>query len=651
MHQIFYIDIDEEITSVIDRLRKSKAKENFFVVSPRSLILQSVVSLRLLKREAAKEEKQIAIVVNDKGASMKIEKAGILVLDSIKGLEEGEEIKENFGSQMEIKYSNKNNYKNIMKTEKSNKKTRLQKIGSDSFYEEDGNKDDELPAKLPSAAKITGAKPNNPVEAPALGMDGLGPKNTSDIKKEKTAFSYAPEASFEGSFPEHKPFESKKEYSSDKISDLSNMDPYKEKLVEGFFNPEPKKDIFNNQNNQSKEKKEDIVTASRSIGKIIFSFFIICLLVASGVAAYLFLPKATVLVATKREVKKFDLDTKTIANQSEVKSEDLSIPARIIEKEGSMSDSYKTTGKKGSSSDTSQKAKGKITVYNNYSEEPQQLIATTRFLSTDGKLFRIAKSITVPGMKDSNPGSVETDVIADQSGSEYNIEASDFKIPGFEGTPKYNKFYAKSSAVMSGGGSSESSGIAVVSQNDLDGAKKESEAKIKDQLKQEVKDEIGPNDVFLLEASEINISESSATARVNEVANSFDYKAKGKIKAIVFSEEDFKKLAGGIYNKANPDKTISDLSLLKISYGASSAEFDSGILSIKANVEVFVESNIDWDDFRKEILGKSDDQIKEILNDYPQIEKINIDFWPSFMSQKIPQYEKRVVIDVEKSSD
>ena len=97
MHQIFYIDIDEEITSVIDRLRKSKTTENFFVVSPRSLILQSVVSLKLLKREAAKEKKQIAIVVNDEGARTKIEKAGILVLSSIKGLEDGEEVKEQEG--------------------------------------------------------------------------------------------------------------------------------------------------------------------------------------------------------------------------------------------------------------------------------------------------------------------------------------------------------------------------------------------------------------------------------------------------------------------------------------------------------------------------------------------------------------------------
>ena len=105
MYQIFYIDIDEEITSVIDRLKKSKTTENFFVVSPRSLILQSIVSLKLLKREAAREKKQIAMVVNDKSAGAKIEKAGILVVPSLKEFEGGEEIRENFSLTMDTKDS------------------------------------------------------------------------------------------------------------------------------------------------------------------------------------------------------------------------------------------------------------------------------------------------------------------------------------------------------------------------------------------------------------------------------------------------------------------------------------------------------------------------------------------------------------------
>ena len=52
MHQTFYIDIDEEISSVIDRLDKSVTTENYFVVPGRAIFLQSIVNLKLLKREA-----------------------------------------------------------------------------------------------------------------------------------------------------------------------------------------------------------------------------------------------------------------------------------------------------------------------------------------------------------------------------------------------------------------------------------------------------------------------------------------------------------------------------------------------------------------------------------------------------------------------
>jgi len=654
MYQIFYIDIDEEITSVIDRLKKSKTTENFFVVSPRSLILQSIVSLKLLKREAAKEKKQIAMVVNDKDAGTKIEKAGILVVPSLKGFEGGgEEIRENFSSTMEIKDTNNNKYKSFMEQEKNNKKNRLQGIGSDDFYRSgEGEKQNIASPEEKSAGKqnFENAKPKAEasVEQPVQVMDGAFPKNTADVKKERPSFSYAPEKNFhEEAFFVQKP-EIPKEYGP---SRMESMDPYKEKLVEGFFNSGVKSPKFPKKGNEPQKKVQKDVPVSHGMRKIILSFVVICLLIASLVFTYLFLPKALITITSKNEIKKFDLEAKGNISGTEVKAAELEIPAKIIEKEISISDTFEATGRKNSLSDSSQKAKGKITIYNEYNSESQQLVATTRFLSKEGKLFRLVKGVTVPGMSGSNPGSVEADVIADQTGEDYNISPTDFKIPGFEGGPKYEKFYAKSAVAMSGGGSSSSNsgGIAIISQSDLDNAKKTSETKSKDQLEEAVKEEIGAGYVFLPDASEKTITESSSTSRVNEAANSFDYKVSGKIKAIVFLEKDLKQLAGVIYNEANKERSISDYSLIKISYGASSADFSSGTLSLKADIEVPVDINVNWEDFKKKLLGKDEGQIKEILKEYPQIEKINIDFWPTFMSKKVPQYEKRVELKVEKN--
>lgn len=54
MRETHYIDIDEEIISAVGRLRRSSQLENIFIFPKRALILQSIVNLRLLEREAKK---------------------------------------------------------------------------------------------------------------------------------------------------------------------------------------------------------------------------------------------------------------------------------------------------------------------------------------------------------------------------------------------------------------------------------------------------------------------------------------------------------------------------------------------------------------------------------------------------------------------
>lgn len=111
-----------------------------------------------------------------------------------------------------------------------------------------------------------------------------------------------------------------------------------------------------------------------------------------------------------------------------------------------------------------QKATGTITIYNNFSDTPQTLIKNTRFQTSDGKIFRINDSVVVPGKKAGAPGSMQAKVSADSYGAQYNISATDFKIPGFKNTPKYNLFYAKSSSSMTGGVSGT---ISTVSPDDI----------------------------------------------------------------------------------------------------------------------------------------------------------------------------------------
>lgn len=124
------------------------------------------------------------------------------------------------------------------------------------------------------------------------------------------------------------------------------------------------------------------------------------------------------------------------------------LPYEIITANKTATQSIKGSGTKAANS----YASGPITIYNTQSKA-QKLIANTRFATTDGVVFRIHSTVTVPGGSTAKPGSVVATVYADQTGASFNVPATSFTVPGFAGTPQANQVYARSSSAMTGGAS------------------------------------------------------------------------------------------------------------------------------------------------------------------------------------------------------
>ncbi len=103
----------------------------------------------------------------------------------------------------------------------------------------------------------------------------------------------------------------------------------------------------------------------------------------------------------------------------------------------------------------STKAQGKITIYNAFSTNPQQLIAGSRLANSSGRIYRLTGTVTVPGMDAATPGSVSATIIADEPGALFNISKTqaidDLKFLGYKGTSKYDAFYARLASEISGG--------------------------------------------------------------------------------------------------------------------------------------------------------------------------------------------------------
>jgi len=628
MHQTFYIGPDEEIISVISKIKGSPLAENALVVSPGALILQSIVNLRLLKKESEKLGKQIMIVTQNEQNRRLVEKAGILAQSSLGELKETESSRDTARIDFRPEISGNEN-DNAEK--KSGGEKKLTNVGSKDFFGGHNSADikvDEIQSE--NSEKLNNKAAGDQRIKPIEREKSVKKVNISDIlntKKETTLLN---------------PSRPKTE-----TANQGDFDLRKEKEIEKLFGAEIEKD---RQSQKPENKSTSLV--SGKIKKVSIAFLAACFLMMLALGSYLIFPKAEIGVLLKADVIEDDLTMEGNKNISAPDLEKRIIPAQIVEKEDSLSLSFDATGKSAASD---QKARGVIAIYNEYGKNSQPLVATTRFLTPEGKLFRLVKGVIVPGMTEmdgeTEPGVIEAEVIADESGEEYNIDASDFSIPGFKGSPKYGKFYARSSQSMAGGGSTGSE-ITVVSEEDINLAKSKLENTLENKIKEEIKKEVGDDKVILNEAISKNISESKPSIKAGVAAKDFNYQAKMEITAIVFSQEDLTRMAEEIFKeKREKGKLISStekegikmkISKVEIEYGQSDADFEFGKIVIKAAGKAALEPEINLDDLKKELLGKNDTQVREVLKNYSQVDKIEIEYWPKFFSKQIPRFEKRV---------
>src|SRR5579859_653304 len=65
--EVIYIDVDDEITGIIDKVRGSGQKIVALVLPKRATVLQSIVNMKLLKRTADEAKKNIVLITAEAG--------------------------------------------------------------------------------------------------------------------------------------------------------------------------------------------------------------------------------------------------------------------------------------------------------------------------------------------------------------------------------------------------------------------------------------------------------------------------------------------------------------------------------------------------------------------------------------------------------
>ncbi|HOM33244.1 MAG TPA: hypothetical protein PK168_01460 [Candidatus Paceibacterota bacterium] len=324
----------------------------------------------------------------------------------------------------------------------------------------------------------------------------------------------------------------------------------------------------------------------------------------------------------------------------------LIIPLEYFEMSRNINQTFKTTEVKNIES----KAKGVIRIYNAYNSSSQTLVATTRFMSPDGKIFRLIDKVVVPGAKIENgkiiPSYIDAEVVADKPGESYNIGPTKFTIPGFQGTPRYETFYGESLKPMTGGYIGETK---IVGQSDVNKAKQ----KILDiafvSLNEELKSKIPPTAVVLDDAKQLILVESTTTPKIGEKADEFELSAKVVLKSLVFDENDIKKLFEILARQENSQLNDKELFKYSFNYGAPRVDFsDKKLLSFPVLAKLTFRDKVNEAEFKNQLSGKSTKELEDFFRQYKTIEKVDIFIWPSFL-KFMPLNNDRIQVMVDEN--
>jgi hypothetical protein len=303
-----------------------------------------------------------------------------------------------------------------------------------------------------------------------------------------------------------------------------------------------------------------------------------------------------------------------------------------------------------SEQNVSLKAQGIVTIYNAYSSSPQSLVATTRFLTPAGKIFRLVSAVVVPGAKITNgkivPSSINAAIVADQPGEDYNVSSTPkLVIPGFKGSPKYDAFYGSIASSTSGGFIGQR---AVATASDIAAAKQKVTDILTSALQGSLAGSYTSNFKILDGATNIQITRIAVNTSTDANGN-FSVFGEGTLSAIGFDESSNSPTTSLTYlllslaQSTEANSTFSDLAL---HYASVTPDFANGKLNFSLNAQGSLEPVFSMDDFRGSIAGKRINDAKNVISSLPELQEGTISVWPAWLWQ-IPSNTNKIQVMVD----
>lgn len=595
-------------------MRASALLENVFVVPNRALILQSPVNLRILRREADKLGKVVTIVTQDEPGRLLVEKAGIptkLYSDEIP--------RDTTSASLSV-------------IDRSEARA---VIGSSDFFTHTDQKAPQVSRSVPIHEEERMPRPR-PFATPGNPeRDEVKPVALPHAVPGRTRFGRRAE-----DIPPRIGRPSAPQGTAHGVSSYPPIAAQLQARKEAKASPKTSRASLG-------KNQKPMMPNVEGRGRFWFaSFALVSMAGVTGVGIFFFLPKAEIIAVPQSSSQSLEMEFDGKTNGAD--EGERNVPMRLFEREEEIVVTVETSG---SSSDNSAKSRGTVIISNAFGPDPQPLVATTRLETKDGKIFRLTKGVTVPGISQVNgkkePGTVEAEVVADAPGSAYDIGPTSFVIPGFKGAPKYESITAVSKTGMTGGSIEKSNDLKTVAAEDIERAKDESQKVFRAKIEEGIKASLSPGESFLPRSIEITQVGEPVRPELGVVSTTFDYKARMKARVFVFSESVLKEKAAALLKRKASLDDMYELKDISVEYGDASVDFTASIMYIKTRVTALFVAKIDTMALRDEFLGKKPDGIKQVLDKHSEVKKIEITLKPKLFTVSVPKDASRVKVTVE----
>ncbi len=261
-------------------------------------------------------------------------------------------------------------------------------------------------------------------------------------------------------------------------------------------------------------------------------------------------------------------------------------------------------------------ATGTVTIINDYVAD-QQLVETTRLLSEDGVLFRLAESIVVP-----SGGSIDVEVYADESGLTGDIGPTTFEIVNLQPVKK-SVIYAMSEDSMTGGVGKE----AILRDEDIKSAKKKAKQDLRKEAIRQLQDELRLEESLSSDQVKVEIIGQTVDQEVGNTVTNLTVRTEAKVIVYYFNE-------GKLEDVLERDTEFSKVSLNDVTYAIETIGdhvLVVGVLEMPST-GADVMDTVDM----SQLTGKSREDMIAYLESFQSVEAVDIKFSPFWIVTSPP---------------